>query len=58
MKRKRKAKQMASQIAKVPVGCKLVHEDADTRVYIDASNGTLYLVRLEYVTYRLRGPRA
>lgn len=56
--RKRKAKKVsASQIRKVPVGAKLVHEDADTKLYLDVS-GALYLVRLEYVTYRLRGPRA
>lgn len=55
--RKRKGRKMtAQQIAVVPVGAKLVHEDSNARLYL-AVDGTLYLVRLEYVTYRLRGPR-
>lgn len=57
MKKRKARKVSASQISKVPVGAKLVHEDADTKLYLDVT-GALYLVRLEYVTYRLRGPRA
>jgi len=54
--RKRKGKRMtAQQIAAVPVGAKLVHEDGETRLYLTV-DGTLYLVRLEFVTYKLRGP--
>lgn len=59
MRTKRKGKRMsASAVAKVPVGAVKVHEDADTTVHLDKSNGVLYVTRLEYVTYRLRGPRA
>jgi hypothetical protein len=57
MKKRKARKISASQISKVPVGAKLVHDDEGTKVYLDVT-GVLYLVRLEYVTYRLRGPRA
>jgi len=55
-KRKGKRKYVAQQIAKVPEGAKLIHDDANQRVWL-AVDGTLYLIRLEYVTYRLKGPR-
>jgi len=58
MRRKRKGKKVtAQQVANVPTGAKLMFEDGDTRCYL-AVDGTLYLVRLEYVTYKLRGPAA
>jgi hypothetical protein len=56
MRRKRKGKKMsAQQVATVPQGAKLVYEDGETRFYL-AVDGTVYLVRLEFVTYKLRGP--
>lgn len=54
--RKRKRKKMsAQQVATVPVGAKLVYEDGESRFYLGL-DGTVYLVRLEFVTYKLRGP--
>lgn len=57
MKKRKARKISASQISKVPLGAKLVHEDDNTKLWLGV-DGTLFLVRLEYVTYRLRGPRA
>jgi len=54
---KKKRQVTAHPVAKVPEGAKLVHEDDNNRVYVTVK-GEMFLVRLEYVTYRMRGPRA